>query len=83
MPTNGPLIDVTNTVEAMNANLSNLEHNTEYTLQDLVGKERWLATPSGHRKQLGVPFKALAKSDELPVRWVDRKDNNSQVYELK
>ncbi len=83
MPISGPLIDITDTVEAMHANWSHLEHNQLYTLQQLVGKERWLATHTSHRKQLGAQFKALALSGELPVRWVRSKDDNSNVYVLK
>ena len=40
-------------------------------------------TQKGHRTQLGIQFKALALGGELPVRWVDRKKDNSQLYELK
>ena len=83
MPTNGPLITIDDVEEAMNANLSNLEHNTKYTLEKLVGEERWLATPTGHRKQLGVQFKDQALRGDMPVTWVDRRNDNSQMYELK
>ena len=82
MPTNGPLIDITDTLDAVRANWSHLEHNRLYTLKQLVGKERWLATPPSHRKQLGVEFKALAPG-VLPLRWVDRRSDNSQVYQLR
>jgi hypothetical protein len=83
MPTNGPLTTIENVVEAMYANLSNLEHNTEYTLEQIVGDERWLATHKGHRTQLGRQFKALARRGELPVSWVKSKDDNINVYVLK
>jgi hypothetical protein len=83
MPTNGPLITIDDVVEAMRANWSHLQHDQEYILEHLVGNERWLATHTGHRKQLGAQFKALAINGELPVRWVDRRDDNSQLYELK
>ena len=82
MPTNGALINLDHVLEAMYANLSNLEHNTKYTLEQLVGKERWLATPTGHRKQLGNQFKFLVVTQYLPVTWVGSKPDNSQLYEL-
>jgi hypothetical protein len=78
-----PLINIDDVVEAMHANWSHLLHDQEYKLEHLVGKERWLATPVGHRKQLGVPFKALARQGELPVSWVRSKDDNNNVYVLK
>jgi hypothetical protein len=83
MPTNGPLTTIENVVEAMYTNFSNLEHNTEYTLGDLVGKDRWLATHTGHRKQLGVQFKHLVHTTEQPVVWVRCGTDNSQIYALK
>jgi hypothetical protein len=83
MPTNGPLITIDDVVEAMHANWSHLQHNQLYTLKHLVGKERWLATHKGHRPQLGSQFKALARREELPVRWVRSKDDNNNVYKLK
>jgi hypothetical protein len=83
MTTNGPLITIDDVEEAMNANFSNLEHNTEYTLGDLVGKDRWLATHTGHRKQLGVQFKHLVLTTEQPVVWVRCGTDNSQIYALK
>jgi hypothetical protein len=78
-----PLINLDRVLEAMYANLSNLEHNTEYTLEQIVGDERWLATHRGHRTQLGRQFKALARRGELPVSWVRSKDDNNNVYVLK
>jgi hypothetical protein len=83
MPTNGPLINLDRVLEAMYANLSNLEHNTEYTLEQLIGEERWLATPIGHRKQLGIQFKFLIVTQYLPVTWVGSRSDNSQLYVLK
>jgi hypothetical protein len=82
MPTNGPLINLDRVLEAMYANLSNLGHNTEYTLEQLVGEERWLATSIDHRKQLGIQFKFLVVTQSLPVTWVGSKSDNSQLYEL-
>lgn len=82
MPTNGPLINLDRFLEAMYANLPILEHNTEYTLEQLVGEEQWIATPTGHRKQLGIQFKFLVVTQHLPVTWVGSKSDNSQLYEL-
>jgi hypothetical protein len=85
MPTtnNNPLITITDVLDAMHSNLPSLDHSRSYTLQQLVGNERWLASHTGHRKQLGAKFKALALSEELPVSWVDRGLDNIQVYEMK
>ena len=85
MPTtsNSPLITLEDVLDALAANLPKLEHNQLYSLEQLVGKERWLATPTGHRKQLGTEFKQLVLNSDTPVRWVDRGLDNSQLYELK
>ena len=80
---NSPLITIDDVVEAMHANLPDLQHDQEYTLEQIVGDERWLATHKGHRPQLGRQFKALARRGELPVSWVRSKDNNNNVYVLK
>lgn len=79
---NSPLINITDVVDAVNVNLPNLEHNKSYTLQQLVGKERWLSTHASSRKQLGIQFKALALSEVLPVHWAGSRPNHSQVYQL-
>lgn len=73
----------TDILDAVNENLSNLEHNHPYTLEQLVGKEQWLSTHKGLRPQLGSQFKAKALAGELPVKWVGSKTNHSQLYELK
>jgi hypothetical protein len=83
MPTNGPLTTIDDVVEAMHANWGNLEHGQPYTLEQLVGTECWQATPAGHRKQLGHEFKALVDSGDQPVLWVDRRSDNSQVYQMR
>ena len=83
MPTNGPLITINDVVEAIHFRLPQLARNTPYTLEQLAGKKRWLATPSGHRKQLGHHFRVLEAKGYLPVRWFDRRSDNAQRYQLK
>jgi hypothetical protein len=85
MPTNNalPLITVQDVQDAVRVNLPNLTHGQPYPLEDLVGTDRWQATHKGHRNQLGQQYKVLALAGEQPVRWVDTRSDNSNVYQLR
>lgn len=83
MPSATNRITITHLLEALQANLPNLEPDTPYLLEDLVGDEFWHSMSTGTRKHLGVAFKALAQGGDQPVEWRGRKSNNKQVYQLK
>jgi Domain of unknown function (DUF1413) len=83
MPSATNRITITDLLDALQANLPNLQPGTDYLLGDLVGAEFWYSMSTGTRKHLGVEFKALVQGGDQPVRWIRRKSNNSQVYQLK
>jgi hypothetical protein len=74
---------ITDVLDALQANLPNLKPGIDYTLEQLVGKAFWNSIPTGERTQLGIKFKAMAKGGALPIRWVECKSNNTNVYQLK
>lgn len=78
-----PLITINDALQALNDNISTLKKDEDYTLEELVGKPQWQATHKGHRNQLGAEFKQMCISQNLPVRWYDRRSDNIQVYRLK
>jgi hypothetical protein len=83
MSNQSSIITVDDLIQAVHENLPNLERNTPYTLEELVGNERWNAIYKGHRNNLGSEFKARALRGELPVIWHDRGTDNVQKYQLK
>ena len=83
MPSVANRFTITDVLNALQANRPNLLPGTLYTLQDLVGNAVWHSMPTGTRKHLGQEFKSLTKGGGLPVKWVDWKSDNSNVYQLK
>jgi hypothetical protein len=74
---------ITDVLDALQANLPNLAPGKIYTLKKLVGDTFWFSMSTGTGNHLGVEFKALANGRGLPVRWVECKSNNTNVYQLK
>jgi hypothetical protein len=79
-PTTHTITDLVNTV---NSNLPDLPQEKSYTLGDLAGEEYWNAIPKGRRTSLGLTFKALAVSGELPVTYAGSTSSNKALYEHK
>ena len=76
-------INLNEVINAVNSNLSNLERNVDYTLEQLTGPEFWASLSSGKRKGLGIQFKAYTAQAGAAVVWTGSTSCHKQLYQLE
>ena len=75
-------VTLNDVINAVTANMPNLQRDVDYTLEQLTGHTFWASLSSGQRKGLGIQFKAYSRQPGAIVTWTGSTPTHTQRYQL-
>ncbi|MBC3271917.1 DUF1413 domain-containing protein [Pseudomonas sp. SWRI81] len=72
-------IDIAEILAESLASVRKMNPDTEFTLEDVVSKESWMAMSTGDRKSFGKLFRKETENSEL-AEWMRRSSGNKAIY---